>query len=181
MNLELGPDIEIEFGEEANIEAIVNIPENRIDTILWQSQELLVCADQLCLEGVINTFNTMTISATLFDINGCSDYDDVTIVVQKDRRVYIPTAFSPNGDGDNDTFYIYVDRSQVTKINNFSIFNRWGEQVFEAPSFTPDSPIGWDGNFKNERLDPAVFVYFAEIEFIDGHVEMYKGDVTLLK
>ena len=104
------------------------------------------------------------------------------IVIEKDRRVYIPTAFSPNGDGDNDIFYIFADESQVTKVNQFSIFSRWGEVMFEASNFEPNnSQIGWDGTFKEERMDPAVFIYFAEIEFIDGHVEMYKGDITLLK
>ena len=180
--LDLGPDIEIEFGESANVEAFVNIDPNRIDTILWTPDDLIVCSDQLCVEGSVFTFNSTLISATVFDENGCSDSDEVMIVVKKDRRVYIPTAFSPNGDGDNDTFYLYVDADQVEKIHRFSIFNRWGEEVFQAANFSPNDPIaGWDGTFKEKRLDPAVFVYFAEIEFIDGHVEMYKGDVTLLK
>ena len=182
VNIELGPDIEIEFGETGNIEAFVNIPPNRIDTIIWSPEDLIVCSDQLCVEGSVFTYNTTLISATVFDINGCSDSDDIMLRVKKDRRVYIPTAFSPNGDGDNDTFYIYVDADQVKQINHFAIYSRWGEQVFEASGFEPNDPMsGWDGNFKDQRMNPAVFVYFAEIEFIDGHVEMYKGDVTLMK
>ncbi len=182
VDLDLGPDIEVEFGEYANVTALINIPQNRIDTILWTPNDLVICTEQICIEGSVYTFNTTLISATVIDENGCRDSDEVMIVVNKDRRVYIPTAFSPNSDGSNDMFYIYVDASQVTKINQFSVFNRWGEVMFEASNFEPNDPlVGWDGKFNNESLNPSVFVYFAEVEFIDGHVEMYKGDVTLLK
>ena len=182
VSLDLGPDIELEFGETANVQAFVNLTPNQIDTIIWTPEDLVLCEDLLCIEGSVYTFNTTAIGATVFDVNGCSDYDDVMIVVKKDRRVYIPTAFSPNGDGDNDMFFIQADESQIANINQFSIFNRWGEVVFQAANFQPNIPqSGWDGKFKNEELNPSVFVYFAEIEFIDGHVEMYKGDVTLLK
>ncbi len=182
VTLDLGPDIELEFGDSASITAFVNIPQNQIDTILWSPSEFFNCSDLFCLEGSVNTFNTMPISATIIDENGCRDSDELMVVVEKDRRVYIPTAFSPNGDGDNEIFYIFADQSQVLKINKFAVFNRWGEVMFEADNFQPNDPLnGWDGTLKNEKLNPSVFVYYAEIEFIDGHVKMYKGDVTLLK
>ena len=182
IDLNLGPDIELELGENANVEAQVNLSLNQIDTLIWSPEGLVLCADALCLEGILQTFNTVSLSATVFDENGCRATDDITIVMQKDRRIFIPTAFSPNGDGTNDTFTIYVDESQIEKIHQFSIFNRWGETVFEAENFEPNDPTkGWNGEFKNERLNPGVFVYFAEIEFIDGFKEVYKGDVTLMK
>ncbi len=182
IELNLGPDIELELGENATVQAQVNLPLNQIDTLIWSPDDLIICVDSLCMEGIVQTFNTISLNATIIDENGCRASDEVTIVMQKDRRVFIPTAFSPNGDGTNDKFQIFVDQSQIVKINEFRIFNRWGEVVYEAEDFTPDDPVnGWDGNFKNERMNPGVFVYFAEIEFIDGLVEIYKGDVTLMK
>jgi len=134
------------------------------------------------LEGIVHTFNTVSLSATVFDVNGCQASDDLTILIRKNRRVYIPTAFSPNGDGTNDIFYIFGDERQIVKIKKFLIFNRWGEILHEAVDVLPnDLTKGWDGNFKNQRMNPGVFVYFAEVEFIDGLVELYKGDVTLMK
>jgi gliding motility-associated-like protein len=182
LNLDLGPDIELGLGESATVQAQVNLPSNQIDTLIWSPDDLVNCIDPLCLEGIISTFNTVSLSATVFDENGFRDSDDLTIVMRKERRIFIPTAFSPNGDGTNDTFTIFCDDSQIEAIHKFSIFNRWGEVVFEAENFEPNDPTkGWDGNFKNERMNPGVFVYFAEVEFIDGFVEVYKGDVTLMK
>lgn len=182
IDLNLGLDIEVEMGEPAHVQALINIPPNQIDTFFWRPAGLVICEDLLCFEGIVNTFNTMSISATVVDENGCIASDEVMIEVNKDRRVYIPTAFTPNGDGDNDVFFIHADARQVAKVNKFAIFNRWGDAVFEANNFLPNDPdFGWDGTFKSKRLDPSVFVYFAEIVFIDGHVEMYKGDITLLK
>ena len=54
--------------------------------------------------------------------------------------------------------------------------------VFERNNFNPNEPqYGWDGTHKGQPLNPDVFVYFAEVEFIDGRVEIIKGDVTLFK
>ncbi|MFT6321907.1 MAG: gliding motility-associated-like protein, partial [Granulosicoccus sp.] len=99
------------------------------------------------------------------------------------RAIYIPNVFTPNGDGENDIFMIYAgDLSQIKQVNTFMIYDRWGETIFRAADFEPMDPQnGWDGTFKGETLNPQVFVYWAEIEFIDGLKVMYKGDVTLRK
>ncbi|MEM7103047.1 MAG: gliding motility-associated C-terminal domain-containing protein, partial [Bacteroidota bacterium] len=70
----------------------------------------------------------------------------------------------------------------VSQVRMFRIFDRWGEMVFEAQNFQPNNPVfGWNGMLKGKPLNPAVFVYFAEVEFVDGVSIMYKGDVTLVK
>ncbi|HFA47960.1 MAG TPA: hypothetical protein ENJ95_02955, partial [Bacteroidetes bacterium] len=66
--------------------------------------------------------------------------------------------------------------------NSFFVFSRWGETVFQYHDFQPNNPaFGWDGKHKGEELNPAVFAYFAEIEFVDGVVQLFKGDVVLVK
>ena len=66
-------------------------------------------------------------------------------------------------------------------VKIFRIFNRWGETVFAKNNMTPNADSeGWNGQFKGEDLQPGVFIFFAEIEFFDGRVEIFKGDVTLL-
>ena len=67
---------------------------------------------------------------TYVDENGCEREDDILINVLKDREVYIPNAFSPNGDGVNDGFTVFAG-SQVLRVKNLKIYNRWGEVVFE--------------------------------------------------
>ena len=70
----------------------------------------------------------------------------------------------------------------VKTIKNFQIYDRWGESVYGLTDFSPNDPAsGWNGTFQSKALNPGVYVYFAEIEFIDGYIEMFKGDVTLVK
>ena len=106
----------------------------------------------------------------------------MTIRVIKHRRLYIPTVFSPNGDGFNDVFFISGDDRQIVQVKKFLIVNRWGDVMHEATDFHPnDETKGWDGNYKADKLNPGVFVYVAEVEFIDGEVVRYTGDVTLVR
>ncbi len=66
-------------------------------------------------------------------------------------------------------------------IRNFRVFNRWGDLIFEQSTLSPNSNTNaWDGRFQGEILDNGVFVWSAEIEFIDGRVIPYSGDVLLL-
>ena len=119
--------------------------------------------------------------ATLMSDDGCIAMDQVTIFVEKNRYVYIPNAFAPDGNSDNQIFMIYGGKG-VEKINSFKVFSRWGEQLYEAKDFYPnDNSYGWNGNFKGNKMNPGVYVYFAEIEFSDGLKIVYKGDVTLTR
>jgi gliding motility-associated-like protein len=111
----------------------------------------------------------------------CTANDFVIVKVEKQRNVYIPNAFSPNDDGRNDFFGINTGVG-VSRIQSLRIFSRTGNLVYEATDFMPnDRSVEWDGSFRGEELDPGVFVYVAEIEFVDGAVEVFQGDVTLLK
>ena len=92
----------------------------------------------------------------------------------KESNIYIPNAFSPNGDGKNDV--LYVRANNVTKIY-FAVYDRWGQKMFE----TTDIMRGWEGTFKGKRIDPAVFGWYAEGECVGGNKFMKKGNVTLLR
>jgi gliding motility-associated-like protein len=131
-------------------------------------------------------FVSPAVSSTYFvealdTLTNCVSTDFILVRVNKDRRVYIPNAFSPNDDGRNDVFYIHSDNA-VLRIKTLRIFSRTGNMVYEARDVLPnDVNTAWDGTFRGEELDPAVFVYVAEIEFVDGLVEVFKGDVILVK
>ena len=91
--------------------------------------------------------------------------------------VYVPTAFSPNGDGTNDTFVIECG-GDVLMIEELLIFNRWGGRVFSATQFQPgDHNFEWHG----DGFLPDVYTYFLTIRYIDGEIETRTGDVTLIK
>jgi gliding motility-associated-like protein len=172
LTLELGDNQTIQLGESFEI-----IPQTNFvaSNILWSENT----ACDTCFTQIVAPVNEVTYTLELFDENGCFITDEITILVEKNRNVFIPNAFSPDDNGFNDIFYINAGED-VEEVKNFRIFNRWGEVVFENENFQPNDPIeGWDGFFNGEKLNPSVLVFFAEIEFKDGEVKVYKGDVTL--
>ncbi len=107
---------------------------------------------------------------------GCADTAMVTIDVEDDGDEFIPTAFTPNGDGRNDIFRIKGLKGE--KLVEFSIYNRWGERVYHNEYKTEE---GWDGIYKGVQQDNGVYNYFIIIAKRDGTNKMYKGDVTLIR
>ena len=144
----------------------------------WESEENMIC--DTCAATFTRPYFTTDYQLLITDENGCTATDTTTVTVNKPRPVYIPNAFSPNGDGENDVFMIYSDK-EVEEVLSFRIYNRWGALVFADEFFAPNDPAhGWDGYFKNEKMNPGVFVYVAEILFLDGVTVQFSGDVSLL-
>lgn len=120
---------------------------------------------------------TTTYTVTISD-TGCVRTAQVTIYVRDvicgPPDIYVPNAFTPNGDGENDL--VFVRGNNIDEMK-FSIFHRWGEKVFE----TTDQSKGWDGTFKGRECDPAVFVYYLEITCVGQETYFEKGNITLIR
>jgi len=86
---------------------------------------------------------------------------------------YIPDAFTPNGDGINDTFGI---AGEAIKTFHMSIYNRWGELLFESD----DAAHQWDGNFRGKKAPQGVYVYQVKAQATTGQNAARKGTVTLV-
>jgi gliding motility-associated-like protein len=125
--------------------------------------------------------NDLRVEATATDLKGCKAYRSSLIKVDKQYDVFVPNAFSPDGDGFNDLFEMHCGKS-VKKCSSFRIFDRWGTQIYEANNFAPnDHNVFWDGQFRGKLMEVGVFVWLAEVEFLDGHLDVLKGDVTLVR
>jgi gliding motility-associated-like protein len=180
LELTIDPIVTIELGNTYQLEAITNIPPGQIGSISWSPAEGLSCSD--CLDPLASPLDNTTYEITLIDTAGCRTISEVLVKVDSRPRIYIPNIFSPDGDGDNERFFIFAADNHVQEIRTFRIFTRWGEPVYQADQFLPNDPdYGWDGTFRGELMNPGVFVYFAEIEFLDGQVELFKGSVTLVR
>ncbi|MBI5914158.1 MAG: gliding motility-associated C-terminal domain-containing protein [Bacteroidetes bacterium] len=175
--VELGPDIFLELGDSVQLQALTNLPDSF--TFEWGQPALLSCAD--CLEPWVLPFYTTTVSIVLKDKNGCQAEDFLRVVVQQSDAVYLPNVFSPNGDNINDFFTLYADRS-VRQVKSLLIFDRWGEKMFETYDFPPNvEQLGWDGHLNGHPMKPAVFVWSAEVEYVDGRTGFFEGDLTLMR
>lgn len=119
-----------------------------------------------------------TTYSLLISSGNCSTTREVTITVIDavcdEPDIYIPNAFTPNGDGKNDL--VFVRGNAIDEVY-FTIYNRWGEMVFE----TEDLSIGWDGTFKDRESDPGVFVYYLEARCRGGATFFKKGNITLIR
>lgn len=105
--------------------------------------------------------------------DGCyTDTVQFKITLVGCRIIFIPNAFTPNGDGTNDILYIRGNVELVT----FKIYNRWGENIF----FSRDLNYGWDGTYKGVPCPMEVYVYYT-IVIKDGKEYLYKGNITLIR
>lgn len=107
--------------------------------------------------------------------------DQVRVEVEDCRNVYFPNAFSPNDDGINDDFRCFQD-GDVTLIQSFRIFDRWGGLVFQASDVQPDDIAArWNGEWHGKPALEGIYTYFATILFRDGTSSVFKGDIQLLR
>jgi gliding motility-associated-like protein len=105
---------------------------------------------------------------------GCSDTLVRQIEVLPDFSVYIPNAFTPDGDGRNDAFY-----AKGTGIKTYSlvVFDRWGEKLFS----TTDAKVTWDGSYKGRECKNDTYVWKLRVSGINGKVKEMAGQVLLLR
>jgi gliding motility-associated-like protein len=119
-----------------------------------------------------------TYQVIIEDAWGCTNTDSVTInvmeVICSDPYIYVPNAFTPNGDNKNDILYVKAD---IASELYFAIYDRWGEMVFSTTSVDK----GWNGTYKGKPLDPAVFVYYIKVTCIDKMQFEKKGNITLIR
>jgi gliding motility-associated-like protein len=176
----LGLDLALQLGDVVDLTASVSIPPSEVMDYTWSgSGGSLQCTD-------CNTYRFQPTASGCQQVlvrskKGCIAADTICYEIRSGRRVYAPNGFSPNGDGINDFFTLFSDDG-VKQLQSLMIFNRWGEHVYQTYNIkTNDEPRGWDGTFRGQEMDPAVFVWVALVEFIDGEVIQMSGDVTLVR
>ncbi len=168
----------VQLGDPLTLSIQTTPPVDELDSIAWFPADLVDCPT--CEENTL--FLTQQTTFTVYvEEGGCSDEDIITVFVRKDHPIYVPNAFSPNGDNTNDILMIYGGK-EVKSIKSFLVFSRWGETVFQYYNFLPNNPAyGWDGKHRDELLNDAVFTWFAEVEFVDGLVKLFEGDVSIVR
>ena len=166
----------IYYGQSTNLHAM---PYDSTNTYHWTpsvylnntSHSSVTCSPDEDMEYIV----------AITDKYGCSNIDTVNVklmeVVCGDPFIYIPNAFTPDGDGNNDYFKPLAPQSLLTDMY-FAVFNRWGELVYESDNINDQ---GWDGTYKGEILAPDVFVFYFKATCLNQLQYEKKGNVTLIR
>jgi gliding motility-associated-like protein len=165
-NVNAGVDITIYNGESVQLLA------SGANQYIWTPNQYI--DDPTIANPIVSTVVTSVYFVTGTDNNGCVGFDSITITVVETSQVYVPTAFTPNGDGKNDLFILH---SSGFNLIYFRVFNRWGDMVFESN----DAALGWDGNYNG---GPApIDTYIFQLSGFDekGLPYIRQGNVTLLR
>jgi len=142
-------------------------------TYQWSPDYEMDC--DTCQNPYINPDVTTTYCVEVTDTNNCMNSACVLVTVEiVCGEVFVPSGFSPNGDGENELECIYSDCMESFV---FSIYNRWGEKVFETSSMN----ICWDGTWKGKELNSGVFIYSIEGYLINGERISQKGNISLIR
>lgn len=172
--LEILPaDSTIVVGQNITLTPIIsNYNTQDITSYQWEPAQGLSCTD--CANPVMNGYHGNQYTLTITYGNNCVTSAITKILVQGRPPVFIPNAFSPNGDGNNDVFQVYGESIQHVDMK---IFNRWGELVYVTNSMFD----GWDGTYRGEKQNPSVFTYETTITYLDGKQIQKKGSVMLMR
>ena len=186
--ISIDPTFKIELGDSMRLQAVLpqGYPLSLVDTVIWTPLDGLTFLSSSIpdlLSPWAKPYKSTEYWVEIVSKDGCEAQDRVLILVDNQPHIYIPNVFSPRKeDGENDVFHIFADNKQILQVDNFQVFDRWGEMLFTDGGFMPNDPAhGWTGRFRGKMMDPAVFVYYAEIRLIDGRVLLFKGDVTLVQ
>jgi gliding motility-associated-like protein len=170
------PDTVFE-GQQFTLTATTNNPSGNGVSYHWSPSDSLESPHQSTTLGTIKETTVFTVVAN--DDNGCPDTAHVTVYIRSDEcvepYVFVPLAFTPNNDGNNDFFMV---RAVKIKKLRFIVWNRWGEILYETTQ--PESK-GWDGTYNGKELTPDAYPWYLELYCENGAVYQKKGNVTLLK
>ena len=152
---------------------------DKATTIVWTPSKGLSCSN--CLTPVLTT-NTNTLlkivgTTALF----CKDSATLQVNAYHRSHIALPNAFSPNGDGLNDVFYVIAGKD-VKQVKQFQVFNRWGQKMFERTNGkTNDISFGWNGYYNGQLVVQGTYVYQIVIELLTGELEIHKGNISVIR
>lgn len=176
--IDLGPDQEAILGDSIELlptgsEPIVLynwIPNERIDCEVG-------CSPVMWLPPGSGLLTLVATSPA-----GCEARDSMRVVTTPVRSVFFPNAFTPNGDGLNDVFFVKGDYPAALEVTRLQIFDRWGKLVFFGENLPLNNPDGgWDGRAGGRATPEGVYAYSVEVLFLDGFIFRRAGTVTLYR
>ena len=178
VRVNLGEDLLIDLGETITLQAELSGAQAGDGEVSWESA-ISTPEAEADFYGLIATAMpeaSGTIRAVITMPDGCSYSDELFVQVQNTINVYVPTAFSPNGDGVNDVLSVYSNLG-VLGMEEFRVFDRWGGLVYE----TDEAEIDWDGTAAGKALDPGSYIYRGVVRLRRGGSMPIAGTVLITR
>jgi len=173
----------LDGGETKSVGLFANLAGNDYSILIEDNRGCQYEETTTITTPLVRPTETTNYTVTVTNNNDCTISSDILVQVDNDKSLFSPTAFSPNGDGINDTFGLFGG-SQVREIVRLEVFNRWGALLYSRTNLpiTDNFEDGWDGNETNgEEAPSGIYVYIAEIIYTDGTSEVITGDVALMR
>jgi gliding motility-associated-like protein len=165
---------EVELGNETTLNVSAT-GASGLESYQWSPDMFLSCTD--CVNPTVAAMNSITYNVVATDTNGCKANASHLLTVTPRYDLYVPNAFTPNNDGNNDQYEIFGNKKIWSHLE-FSIFNRIGEMVFQ----TSDHEFKWDGSYMGEMMPNGIYVYQMKLSYVNGHVETtQKGSISLIR
>ncbi|MEL6669083.1 MAG: gliding motility-associated C-terminal domain-containing protein, partial [Bacteroidota bacterium] len=177
--VELEEEVELIAGEEHAIS--LELPQDEQVVANWYPEIGIECMDASCLDVMLSPYFSQVYTVEVINDRGCMAVDEVSIIVKDGNAVYLPNAFSPNEDGQNDEFMIYPLQEEV-RVSQRSIYDRWGNLVSGGSSSAQaDQHYIWDGRHAGQMCNVGVYIYQVELTMPDGDKEVVTGEITLVR
>ena len=179
ISLQLSGDPEVIQAGESTLLTAELVSDHPVSVLIWKPAGLFTDPDKLVQQVSPSETTLFTIEA--IDNMGCKSVASQLISVLNKAEIYLPNAFSPNGDGVNDWFFI-EGTAGIASIEKMEIFDRWGNKVFAKQGITPgEEREGWDGSMNGQALLPGVYIFHITGMDHKGQALHFAGDVSLLR
>ncbi len=165
--------VEVKLGDQLQIQ--LNTNQTGTVSYNWAPAFGLTCYD--CINPIFNGVYSQPYTVVVTNQDGCVGSSQFVVTVIPNYNVFIPNAFTPNGDGENDFWQIFGNMNGIKQFE-IMLFNRIGEKVFDST----DLYFKWDGLYRGEKVPPGVYVYHAKFVWLNNHTDnKYTGSLTVIR
>jgi gliding motility-associated-like protein len=174
------PTLELGMGESYALNLETNRDPADIAQVRWSPDRFVSCQD--CLDPILQqAVSSQRYEVQIRDTFGCEVRLPLALRVIRQDRVFLPTAFSPNGDGINDELRVFFG-PEVGQVLHFQIYSRWGTLVSEQTQPPLVSPLSWDGTSgRGQAVPEGVYLIVLRYAYLDGLVRTVSGSVTVIR
>lgn len=176
LRIDFAGELELSIGDSVRLE-----PEANFDLINFEWRPLDQLSDARSVRPFVRPHRSTAYTLTAVDTSGCRVSASVMVIVDQTRKVYVPSAFTPNEDGYNDRFTIFGG-DDLRVIDWLQVYDRWGNLLYEAKELPPgDDHFGWNGEHRGTPMPAGPYFYRSILKYNNGDEQLVEGEVLLLR